>query len=66
MTLDQAVALSLIDDLSRVQLTSRLLAGDPELPELAAPWLERARETRVRAADSGVQVLAWNDPRKSA
>src|SRR5688572_27986193 len=63
MTLDQAVALSLLDNLSRVQLTARLLGGDPELPELAAPLLARARETRARAAATGVHVAAWNDPR---
>lgn len=63
MTLDQAVALSLLDDLSRIDLTARLLASDPELQERASPLLERARETRERAAANGIQVIAWNDPR---
>ena len=33
MTLDQAVALSLLEDLPRVGLTARLLDFDPELVE---------------------------------
>ena len=62
MTLDQAVALSLLDNLPRVGLTARLLESDPELVELAAPLLERARTERLRAADAGINVLTWNDP----
>ena len=62
MTLDQAVALSLLDDLPRVGLTARLLESDPELVELAAPLLDRARAERLRAAEAGINVLAWNDP----
>src|SRR5688572_27277170 len=62
MTLDQAVALSLLDDLSRIGLTARLLESDPELDELAAPLLERARAERLRAREAGIHVLAWNDP----
>lgn len=63
MTLDQAVALSLLDDLSRVGLTTRLLESDPELIELAAPLVDRARAERARAAARGIEVLAWNDAR---
>ena len=63
MTLDHAVALSLLDDLSRVGLTARLEGGDPELLERAVPLVERARELREQAAIRGVHVLAWNDPR---
>ena len=62
MTLDQAVALSLLDDLPRVGLTARLLESDPELAELAAPLLDRALAERLRAAEAGINVLAWNDP----
>ena len=62
MTLDQAVALSLCHDLSRIGLTARLLESDPELDELAAPLLERARAERLRAREAGIHVLAWNDP----
>ena len=62
MTLDQAVALSLLDDLPRVGLTARLLESDPELVELAAPLLDRALAERLRAAAAGINVLAWNDP----
>lgn len=62
MTIDQAVALSLIDDLPRPGLTARLLESDPELLELAAPLLDRARAVRQRAEAAGVHVLAWNDP----
>jgi DNA processing protein len=63
MTLDQAVALSLLDNLSRVGLTERLRHGDSRLVEQAAPLLARARDCRLRAADQGIQVLPWNDPR---
>jgi DNA processing protein len=62
MTLDQAVALSLLEDLSRVGLTVRLTESDPELLELALPLAERARAERLRAAKAGIGVLAWNDP----
>ncbi len=62
MTLDQAVALSLLDALPRVGLTARLLESDPELVELAAQLLERARAERLRAAEAGIHVLAWNAP----
>ena len=62
MTLDQAVALSLLEDLSRVRLTARLLESDPELLELADALVDRARETRLRAVASGMGVIAWNDP----
>ena len=62
MTVDQAVALSLIDDLPRAGLTARFLESDPELVELAGPLLERAQAERIRAAGRGIQVLAWNDP----
>jgi DNA processing protein len=61
MTLDQAVALSLLEDLPRVGLTARLLESDPELIERAEPLLERACTERVRAAEAGIGVLAWND-----
>lgn len=62
MTFDQAVALSLLEDLPRVGLTARLLDADPELFELATPFLERARSEIERAADAGIHALAWNDP----
>ncbi len=63
MTLDQAVALSFLDNLSRIGLTDRLRAGDARLIEQAAPLLAKARDCRVRAAEAGIQVLPWNDPR---
>jgi DNA processing protein len=66
MTVDQAVALSLIDDLPRVGLTARLLESDPELIELAGSLVERARAERIRAEGAGVRVLAWNDPQMPA
>jgi DNA processing protein len=66
MTLDQAVALSLLDNLSRVDLTARLMASDPELVDRAAALADRAREIRARAAAAGIGVLAWNDPRMPA
>jgi DNA processing protein len=62
MTFEQAVALSLREDLSRVGLTARLLEADPELLELAVPFLDRARIEIERAAASGICAIAWNDP----
>jgi DNA processing protein len=61
MTLDQLVALSLAEDLSRVGLTDRL-RHDPHLPLQAASLIERARQVRARAARDGIGTLAWNDP----
>ena len=63
MTLDEAVALSLISDLSRVGLADRLRAGDPVLLERARALLDRARLERTRAETMGVHVLPWHDPR---
>ena len=63
MTLDQAVALSLAENLSRVGLTARLRDGDPTLDERARPLLDQAREARARAVSLGIETLAWNDPR---
>ena len=62
MTLDQAVALSLLDNLPRPGLTARLLAGDPELLEVAGMFVDEARRARARADAAGIHVLAWNDP----
>ena len=62
MTLDHAVALSLISDLPRLGLTDRLHADDPTLLELASPLLARARDTRATAARQGISVIAWDDP----
>ncbi len=63
MTLDHAVALSLVDDLPRVGLTDRLLSDDPELVELATAGRVHATEIRQQAAARGIGVLGWNDPR---
>jgi DNA processing protein len=64
MTLDQAVALSLlVDRLPKVGLTARLLSEDPELYELASSSrLDDARATRRRAEEAGIRAIAWNDP----
>ena len=62
MTLDHAVALSLIDDLSRVGLTDRLFSADPELLDVATAELPRARRLRDAANDAGIGVIAWNAP----
>ena len=63
MRLDEAVALSLIPDLSRVGLADRLRADDPVLLEEARRLLDRAHAVRLRAEATGIGVLAWNDPR---
>lgn len=62
MTLDQAVALSLREDLPKVGLTARLLSDDPELLERAAQHVDEARAIRRRAEEAGIHAIAWNDP----
>jgi DNA processing protein len=66
MTLDQAVALSLVDDLPRLDLTARLKNPDPDLRELASSLVPHARAVRARAAEQGISVLPWNDARTPA
>jgi DNA processing protein len=61
MTLHHAIALSLIDDLSRVGLTERLISEDPELLELAGLRLAEAQRLREQTAARGIGVVAWND-----
>lgn len=63
MTLDEAAALSLIPQLSRVGLSERLRADDPTLLEAARTLSDHARAVRLRAEASGIRVLAWDDPR---
>jgi len=63
VTLDQAVALSLLENLSRVGLAERLRMPDPALLEQAAPLIERGRVVRERAERAGIHALPWNDPR---
>lgn len=63
MTLDEAVALSLIPDLSRLGLGDRLRANDPVLLEQASRLVDRARVARTRGAATGIHPLPWNDPR---
>ena len=63
MTLDEAIALSLIPDLSRVALGARLRDGDPTLFEQARRLTGRAREARTRAAAEGIHALPWDDAR---
>ena len=50
MTLDHAVALSLLENLRRVNLTERL-KNDEELVELASSRLDEARAMRALEAD---------------
>jgi DNA processing protein len=66
MTLDFAVALSLVENLSRVGLTERLKKPDDELLSAASALLERARAVRERAERDGMHVVPWNDPRLPA
>lgn len=61
MTLDHAVALSLVENLPRVGLTDRL-KNDPELLYHASQLLERARLVRETAERAGLHVVPWNDP----
>jgi DNA processing protein len=61
MTLDHAVALSLLENLPRIHLTERL-KRDPDLVAQAAPLLEKARVVREQAERREIRVVAWNDP----
>jgi DNA processing protein len=61
MTLDHAVALSLLENLPRVHLTERL-KNDQNLVEQASLLVEQARVVRERAERAGIQVVAWNQP----
>jgi DNA processing protein len=63
MTLDEAVALSLAEHVSRVDFTARLLGGDPSLQERARPLLNQARQVRALAVSLGIEAVAWNDER---
>ena len=63
MTLDEAVALSLIPELPRVGLSERLRVEDPILLEKARAGAHQARAVRQRAEAAGIHVLAWDDPR---
>lgn len=60
MTLDQAVALCLVDDLPRKDLTARFTEDADTLCELVTPHLWRAREVREQAAAAGIHVIPWN------
>ena len=62
MTLDHAVALSLVPELARSGLTERLLADDPDLLEQADRYVETARALRVRVAQRNIRAVGWNDP----
>lgn len=66
MTHDEAIALSILEDLPRVGLTDRLRADDPVLLERAAPLLTVARDIRRRAEADGTRVLPWTDARYPA
>ena len=63
MTLDEAVALSLVPDLPRVGLTERLRSRDPVLLELASQRRDEARAVRMRAATDAIEAVAWNHHR---
>ena len=62
MTPDQAVALSLIPELPRLDLGSRLKADDPELLDGAAGLVDRTRIVLKHAASRNIHALPWNDP----
>jgi DNA processing protein len=63
MTLDHLVALSLLENLRRLDLTDRLKKKDDELVRQAVPLLERARAVRQSAEQAGIHVVAWDDAR---
>ncbi len=63
MNLQQAVALSVREDLPRKDLTARLIGADPVLLELADRTVASALQAIACASQRGVTPLAWNDPR---
>ena len=62
MTHEHAVALSLVEDLSRVGLTARLQQDDPELIETAVRNASALVEARRRVAGTGILAIPWNAP----
>src|SRR5262245_34250940 len=66
MTPDHFLALSFVENLSRVGLTDRLRAGDPSLFDLARPLLDRARRVRTLHAPGGIHAVTWSAPRYPA
>jgi DNA processing protein len=62
VTHEQAVALSLVQDLSRVGLTERLQHEDPELIELANGSRAALADAWKYAAVAGVHAVPWNAP----
>ncbi len=63
MNLAQAVALSILEDLPKKNLTARLVDADPVLLELADRSAAAAQDEIARASQRGITPLAWNDPR---
>ena len=62
MTRQQAVALSLVPSLSRLNLTARLQADDPELFEIARTAEREVAAVERAAASSDIRAVAWNEP----
>jgi DNA processing protein len=62
VTLDQSIALSLLEDLPRTGLTERLLADDPELLERASWAVPRLPPLLASAAAAGIRAVPWNAP----
>jgi DNA processing protein len=62
MTIDLAVAVSLLPDLPRRGLVARLDAGDPELLEMAERLRGEAAALRATAAAAGVHFVPWDAP----
>ena len=63
MTLDQAAALSLLENLPRTNLLARLQAPDLELMETAERGAAHATVVREGARRRGIHFLPWNDAR---
>lgn len=62
MSLERAVAVSLVPGLSRLHRMSRLRAGEPALARLANNVLPEARALLAAAGAAGITALAWDDP----
>ena len=63
MTVDDAIALSLLDDLSRHNLIDRLRGEDPELRERASVLRAAAAAVCEKAAAAHIVALPWSDPK---
>jgi DNA processing protein len=62
MTDDFSLALTFLDTLLLVGLSDRLRQDDPELVDLAAPFIAEARAARLAAEADAIHFVSWRAP----